>query len=67
MKTYVTRAVRWQSEVGHGWELHVDGVGVTQVDDLEEAPDQVRDFVETITGASAAGDRVQVLIEDQVR
>lgn len=33
----------------HGWELHVEGVGVTQVRVLEHAEQQVRDLIETMT------------------
>lgn len=39
--TYRAQAVRWE----HGWELHVEGVGVTQVVHLDEAPAQIRDYV----------------------
>lgn len=49
MSGYTARAVRWE----HGWELHVDGVGVTQVRVLEHAVQQVRDLVETMTGEPA--------------
>ncbi len=41
MKTYVVRAVRWE----RGWELHIDGVGVTQTAKLSRADDTVRDFL----------------------
>jgi hypothetical protein len=34
----------------HGWELHVDGVGVTQVRTLAGAAQQAADLVETMTG-----------------
>lgn len=44
MTHYEVKAVRW----AHGWELHVKGVGVTQVDDLENAEQQVRDFIATV-------------------
>jgi len=37
----------------HGWELHVDGVGVTQVRTLATAVQQVVDFVETMDGDNA--------------
>ena len=49
MSGYTARAVRWE----HGWELHVDGVGVTQVRVLEHAVQQVRDLVETMTDEPA--------------
>jgi hypothetical protein len=46
MSTYDVRAVPW----AEGWELHVDGAGVTQVRTLDKAARQVEDFIETITG-----------------
>lgn len=67
MTTYVTHANKWKTEQGGGWELHVDGVGVTQVDHLAEAEAQVRDFIETVTDSSAADVQVEILVEDQVR
>lgn len=45
MTTYVVRAKRW----AHGWELHIDGVGVTQSRTLGGAEQMVRDYVETLT------------------
>ncbi len=45
MTTYIVTAVPWE----HGWELHVEGVGVTQVRVLEKAGQQVRDLIETMT------------------
>lgn len=42
-RTYAVRAVRWV----HGWELHVDGIGVTQVRTLDHAEQQVRDLIAT--------------------
>ena len=41
MKTYSVRAKRWE----HGWELHIDGLGVTQSDDLDEVETMVRDYI----------------------
>lgn len=45
MTHYVT-AVAWE----HGWELHIEGVGCTQVAVMAEAVDQVRDYMECETG-----------------
>jgi hypothetical protein len=45
MTNYVVRAKRW----AHGWELHIDGVGVTQSRTLDGAEQMVRDYVETLT------------------
>lgn len=39
--TYTVRAVKWSG----GWELHIDGEGVTQVRTLDKAVDQVRDYL----------------------
>lgn len=41
MTTYHVTAKRW----AHGWELHIDGVGVTQARTLLSAEDMVRDYV----------------------
>lgn len=47
MAEYTVSAVPWE----HGWELHVDNEGVTQVRTLNRATDQVRDYLATIHGA----------------
>ena len=39
--TYETVAKRWK----HGWELHIEGVGVTQSRTLLDAEPMVRDYV----------------------
>jgi predicted XRE-type DNA-binding protein len=54
MSTYTVRAERWK----HGWELHVDGVGVTQSRNLAGAEQMVRDYIETLTGNDTADDVV---------
>lgn len=41
MKTYQVDAKRWT----HGWELEIDGVGVTQSHGLADAEMMVRDFI----------------------
>lgn len=46
MTTYTVRAERWDG----GWELHVDGLGVTQSRTLATAQQHARDYIETITG-----------------
>jgi hypothetical protein len=43
--TYAVTARRWK----HGWELHIDGVGVTQSRTLATADQMVRDYIETLT------------------
>lgn len=39
--TYTVRARQWR----HGWELHIDGVGVTQCRTLRGAEAMVRDYL----------------------
>ena len=56
MTTYVVRAKRW----AHGWELHIDGVGVTQSRTLDGAEQMVRDYVETLTGRDVSDATVVV-------
>lgn len=41
MKTYYVRAKRWE----HGWELHIDGVGITQSHTLWDAEDMAVDLI----------------------
>lgn len=59
----VARAVPWSG----GWELHVDGVGVTQVVVLDDASEQVRSLLATVGRADSEDVRVLVLraSEDQ--
>lgn len=40
----MVKAVRWTG----GWELHIDGEGVTQVRTLDQAVEQVRDYLATV-------------------
>jgi DNA-directed RNA polymerase specialized sigma subunit len=54
MSTYNVRARRWK----HGWELHIDGVGVTQSRNLAGAEQMVRDYIETLTDHDTAEDVV---------
>lgn len=51
MTTYNVTAKHWK----RGWELHIDGVGVTQCRSLGEAETMVRDYVESLTGANTGG------------
>jgi len=41
VKTYRVRAKRWE----HGWELHIENVGVTQSRTLWDAEDMARDLI----------------------
>jgi DNA-directed RNA polymerase specialized sigma subunit len=54
MSTYNVRARRWK----HGWELHIDGVGVTQSRNLAGAEQMVRDYIESLTDHDTADDVV---------
>lgn len=54
MSTYNVRARRWK----HGWELHIDGVGVTQSRNLAGAEQMVRDYIETLTDHGTDDDAV---------
>ena len=57
--TYHVTAKRWK----HGWELHIDGVGVTQSRTLDTAEQMVRDYIETLTGKDVSGDKVVITPE----
>ena len=54
MSTCNVRAKRWK----HGWELHIDGIGVTQSRNLDGAEQMVRDYIETLTDHDTADDAV---------
>jgi DNA-directed RNA polymerase specialized sigma24 family protein len=56
MTTYTVRAKRWK----HGWELHIDGVGVTQSRNLDGAEQMVRDYIETLTDGDMSDDTVVI-------
>lgn len=56
MNTYSVRAKRWK----HGWELHIDGIGVTQSRNLDGAEQMVRDYIETLTDHDTADDAVVI-------
>ncbi|MGI8868126.1 MAG: antitoxin HicB [Mycobacteriales bacterium] len=56
MGTYTVRAIPW----GRGWELHVKGVGVTQVRVLEKAEQQVRDLIATVNDVDKVADEIVI-------
>jgi predicted XRE-type DNA-binding protein len=56
MSTYTVRAKRWK----HGWELHIDGIGVTQSRNLDGAEQMVRDYIETLTDRDTSDDVVVI-------
>jgi hypothetical protein len=59
---YTARAVRWSG----GWELHVEGVGVTQVRILSKATQQARDLIETYTGQPTTGDVITIVTDPEI-
>lgn len=59
VKTYDVRARRWE----HGWELHIDGVGVTQSRTLWDAEMMARDLVSRRLGVPADSFAVAVAPE----
>ncbi|WP_436701219.1 hypothetical protein [Nocardioides sp. BYT-33-1] len=60
MTTYQVTARRWQ----HGWELHIDGEGVTQTPSLTTAEDQVRAFLATAHEGRTFDDADISIVED---
>jgi hypothetical protein len=56
MSVYRVRAKRW----AHGWELHIEGVGVTQSRNLDGAEQMVRDYIESLTDRDTSGDEVVI-------
>ncbi len=69
VKEYEVTATRWE----RGWELDIDGVGVTQSRTLRDAEEMVRDYLrlEGVKGHADAGLHIIVEIEgvdmDEVR
>ena len=60
MTDYKTRATRWAK----GWELHVDGVGVTQSRTLATAADEARDYIVSQTGTAESD--VHVILDSDL-
>lgn len=56
METYKVTAKPW----AHGWELHIEGVGVTQVEQLDDAETTVRDYIALDQGNSADSSAVEI-------
>jgi DNA-directed RNA polymerase specialized sigma subunit len=68
VRTYTVTAKRWK----HGWELHIDDVGVTQSRTLTTAEQMVRDYVETLLDIDASDAEVVIVpelggLEDRAR
>jgi hypothetical protein len=55
--TYTAHAHRW----ARGWELHIDGVGVTQSRTLNDAEAMVRDYIALDKGIAAEPFKVEIL------
>ncbi len=62
MTTYTVHAKRW----AHGWELHIEGVGVTQSRSLAKARETVRDYIETLTDTDLGPDDRILLRDDDL-
>jgi predicted XRE-type DNA-binding protein len=59
MTEVLARAVRWR----RGWELHIDGVGVTQCHTLADAVGMVRDYIATVRDLDDdAASRIEVRV-----
>jgi len=58
VSAYNVQAVKWE----HGWELHVENVGVTQCRTLATAVQQVRDFVATMLDIDADDTKVRLSV-----
>jgi len=56
---YTVTAKKWM----YGWELHIDGIGVTQSKTLGTADQVVRDYIETLTDMDVSDSRVVVIPE----
>jgi hypothetical protein len=57
--TFTVTAKRWK----HGWELHIDGVGVSQSKTLAIADQMVRDYIETLTDQDVSNAEVIIIPE----
>jgi DNA-directed RNA polymerase specialized sigma24 family protein len=58
-KTYRVLARRW----ARGWELHIEGVGVTQSRSLADAEEMVRDYVALDLGIEPHSFHVEIMPE----
>lgn len=57
--SYTVTAKRWKG----GWELHIDGVGVTQSRNLAAAEKIVRDYIATIRDLDDVTDDITIVPE----
>jgi hypothetical protein len=59
MSTYTVHARPWR----RGWELHIDGVGVTQSHNLRDAGRMARDYIRLDTGSDPGLSGVEIVPE----
>lgn len=57
MRTYKAHARRWEG----GWELHIDGVGVTQSRTLRDAERMARSYIAMDTGGDRDSFEVEIV------
>lgn len=57
--TYTVLAKRWDK----GWELHIEGIGVTQSRTLNDAEVMARDYISLDTGAAPGSFAVEIVPE----
>ncbi|WP_154814843.1 hypothetical protein [Actinophytocola xinjiangensis] len=57
--SYIVRAKRWKG----GWELHINGEGVTQARTLASAEQVVRDYIATLHDLDEVTDDIEVVSE----
>ena len=57
---YNVIAKRWK----HGWELHIEGLGVTESKTLATADAMVRDYIESLTDRAVHSDAVITITPD---
>lgn len=57
MSTYTVHARPWR----HGWELRIDGLGVTQSHSLKDAGHMARDYIRLDTGTDPGSAAVHVI------
>ena len=48
----------------HGWDLHVDGVGVIQVATLDDAERHVREYIESVMNSDLTGAKIGIVKAD---
>jgi DNA-directed RNA polymerase specialized sigma24 family protein len=59
VNSYIVHAKRW----ARGWELHIDGVGVTQSHSLADADSMARSYIAMMTGTASNSFAVKVFSE----